>query len=1278
MSSMIGNGPSKRIYGSSIASQDGLLQYCLRTLVFEHNSKLKPKYQSRQVITTDMKPAKLSNLSYKHASISSIAEILSGGTVNGRERRTPKFPKELIKLLETALKRVVMRQDPAYDDALLRGTFGVFYGYYTTDAFQKSVKDNRKIEDLILMFFSKATGELQKRATDGEVKYIVNQHVAKFVRLILQVMRTNRLVGSESELIVRLSEYEAKLLQNSEILAVVPPSVESVPCPIEPLKLSQMPLTQKLQAIFHIDDLVMQSMIDDLQNRCTDDAVLRDLKQQLDLVNTQSGSSNKIGDFDQESSYFSWKQTEINDLTRAIVKLTGANPGLASANNADRNNWIKKETALRSRSNSTSSEISEVSKRISSFSISASSVAQETPATDRALLFYTPMDPHAYYHDLLEACLDYDMKMNELAQMEDVQDNATYSLLNIQSKGILSYCRSRWRVSEMTHKVNFIDVCKSRFLDSRLNLDQLDEAFAEIKEEGPLNFQMATKHDKGVYKKALVSLNESLFRDLYAEMQQVFISKIDTRILTLLEDHIYSDILFQDAAIETAHLFDELEQGVEDAANQAYSGLYEDILQAVEMEVLHVVRFGASLFSEVQKFKKRYKRPILDIINVWHVYLRVTLPRYLADLPALMEQSYRTVQGQGADFAISDMFDLYRTVYQIHDLLKQFYPQYTSPINMDKYFRPVVLKWLLSADRAILELVPRIVEADRFNAFDETVAQDSVGNRRSQSVVLLFRSLNQHLTHLRDLQWPDEYWAAKLVTSLCRTFSEAIKDYCTRLEKLFGEETAMQVSQTVPSESASAVSFQQRLIARARDAMTKKEPIEPFHISESACLKLNNIEWSKVHLDMLEQSIDSAHLSSILEKYEGHKPAWVPGQNTLFTIKVVSAENLVPCDANGYSDPYVVLSDQKGKRVGKTRTIYTNLNPRWDESFDIPTTEPLWLAATVWDRDAGGEHDICGRCYFKLDPRYFSDFQPKDFHINLDTQGALTLKITMEGEMDDSTFYFARAFRFLDRAESDMTRSIVDKMTPFISTSLSRAVLQSLFNKPITIDNTIDSAYSLLNKAGFASTRVNQLLRHAQLTKADIEAPIEPLMQYLDNNFRVLDASLSRSALSKVMSKLWNYILLTLEDIIVPSLSTTKTKIRPPLKEHELDVVYNWLGFLKDTFAGDGGGLSEEELQTPQYHELLSVRFFYFDEVEELMRECDRMAATSLLKQEEVSKSGTLLRKAYNLGTIKKARDERKLIRQQLSSSEEIILRVSHPILVEISANYAGPPFASS
>lgn len=59
-------------------------------------------------------------------------------------------------------------------------------------------------------------------------------------------------------------------------------------------------------------------------------------------------------------------------------------------------------------------------------------------------------------------------------------------------------------------------------------------------------------------------------------------------------------------------------------------------------------------------------------------------------------------------------------------------------------------------------------------------------------------------------------------------------------------------------------------------------------------------------------------------------PEKVERNTFLFSVKIVIAENLVPLDSSPSSrlDTFVTLSDETGKRLAKTRTIYESLSPR--------------------------------------------------------------------------------------------------------------------------------------------------------------------------------------------------------------------------------------------------------------------------------------------------------------------------------------------------------------
>ena len=215
-------------------------------------------------------------------------------------------------------------------------------------------------------------------------------------------------------------------------------------------------------------------------------------------------------------------------------------------------------------------------------------------------------------------------------------------------------------------------------------------------------------------------------------------------------------------------------------------------------------------------------------------------------------------------------------------------------------------------------------------------------------------------------------------------------------------------------------------------------------------MKINNIEAARNLLDVMYNQIGVDEVASIMRNGSAGEIEGDSRSRFLFTVKIVQAEGLDPNDSLTL-DTFVTLSDERGHRskshllsdlrawlicqfsVAKTRTIYESLDPRWEQAFDISVEGSMWIAATIWDRTLIGDHKLVGRAYLRLDPRSFGDFMAHDLWLGLDgIQGRIQVRVSMEGEKDDVQFYFGRAFRSLKRAEGDMTRIIVDKVSLLI------------------------------------------------------------------------------------------------------------------------------------------------------------------------------------------------------------------------------------------------------
>ena len=165
-------------------------------------------------------------------------------------------------------------------------------------------------------------------------------------------------------------------------------------------------------------------------------------------------------------------------------------------------------------------------------------------------------------------------------------------------------------------------------------------------------------------------------------------------------------------------------------------------------------------------------------------------------------------------------------------------------------------------------------------------------------------------------------------------------------------------------------------VNRAKQTIAGERRVEPFHFQPRSCVKLNNVEAARKLLDLLYQRIDADKQASIVQAHlrSGDADAALDADDSvasvasrdvqthyIFTLKLVQAELAAAPwrDTDGVRGParvdtFVTLSDDRGERLAKTRTIYDTLSPRWEEVFDISVTTPIWVCL-LYTSDAADE-----------------------------------------------------------------------------------------------------------------------------------------------------------------------------------------------------------------------------------------------------------------------------------------------------------------------------------
>jgi len=1062
-----------------------------------------------------------------------------------------------------------------------------------------------------------------------------------------------------------------------------------------------MPLVLVVSRIFAVPYADVQADINRHKAVWTEKAALQDLKLYQAHLSLMTNKTLNVDDFDGEDAYEAWRNQEVPELSQMILAILQSNPELAKSSSGGSVPQFRHSPTLDLACADSSRQDSQSSDTGSSFAadqpVDLATLSIRDDASDGTSYTFIPPDPRAYYHVIVKEALSYDLADANRNRAEEASEAPSTSLLSKQSTELLNEIAHRWRLPLFSRLIIFLDVIREKYVNQDIDLDTLDAAFNHVKEP-PLppdkksnrmshvpvqapTFDRSrwTKHDYALNQDILTSLHETLLRELFELMMYVYETKPPPLgpVMYILESHIYDDPTFPGTEEDMDRFSEQLRVALKQKAGDVYRDLLAKHIPDTkeEWEFYHVIELGRAVVKLCERIQKRYRKtPEVMGVSPMMCLVEKMFPAYASDARDLVARIMEVAHSKKEEVPVQDGFDLYKELVEIRRIHGDALPSRKFAFNIEGLLQDFVWRWIEVTDQNLIGWVENAFKADAFQIESQNpIPSDE--ERHSVSVVDIFRSFNQSIEQIVSLNWDNDLQYAKFMTAVSKSIGIALARYCELVEQKFAREMDRM---TPEQEAAMRQTRQEKWLSMAKDMYNQKEKAEPFQFYPESLVKLNNIEYAMMQLDKLEREIGVDACAEVVQKHTPAPAQRMRNNNFVFTIKIIEAEDLKACDMNGLSDPYVVLGDEYQKRLAKTRVIYGNLNPRWDETIDITTNGPLNIVATIWDWDTLGDHDCVGRTSLKLDPSHFRDYMPREYWLDLDTQGRLLLRVSMEGERDDIQFYFGKSFRTLKRTERDMTRKITDKLSSFIGETLSRRTLKALLGRGMTVASV--TSY-------FRATRPQSVVQGP--TQADITHALGPLFTYFDENFAIMKQTLTDPAMIMVMTRLWKEALATIESLLVPPLSDKLSQQRP-LTQQELDIVFKWLKMLFDFFHaadedGNVEGVPMDVLKSPKYHELQNLNFFYFEATEDLIRTSESMAAASARRQQETAAQrlnrqsapatlshtfggaaglvGMPTRKhktimlSRNLGTMRKAKEEKRK-EAQAEPNDDMILRI--------------------
>jgi MUN domain len=789
----------------------------------------------------------------------SAMDLLKDFSGSGRHT-SQKFPHGFMAALDKRVTGVLVGTEklPEFNnDPLIKRSFGAFLNEFMNPVKRKNLERDRKMEDLLLIFYANGVKELQKgKAPDDDSwKWMSDRHLAMFIRLISSILRDNDWARDRPELANRLQNLEKKLLMHDMDLTVDSTSnggsagtTIEVEVPLS-YEVKDMPLVLLISRIFDISYGKIQDDINQHKSQWTEEAALKDLKIYQQCISLKTKNTINFEDFDTESAYESWKKNEIHEVSQMLFAIMQINPNLAKTSTGTSLPQLQNIT---SPSESTFAEISrtlsENPDSMDSFSIDhamdfAAMNIKDDPAHEGVEVPFTfiPPDQRLYYKAIVKETL-----LNDIREQDPADAPGESPLLSKKSTELLTEIASRWRVPTFSRRILLLDAVRELYEERDIGLETVDRGFIYFKQmpdektkskrkstggqELVSDWTKWTLKDLTMYQQCLAAIHANILRDLFQVLQGIYGPKSPAfgMFMYVLTTHLYDDDLFPKSGSDLDQFGDKLAVAFRERAGEVYSELLEKHIPKGEdqWEFFHVIQLGKGVVTLCDKIQKRFKKtPSFFGASPLTILVKRIFPNLAEDAQHLVRRIMDNAKNSGNEIPIEDGFELYREFVDIRNVHKSVLPDEPFKFHLEDTVQEFAWRWLQRIEENLPNWVEQGVKQDQFQMMSPP-GSGGEEERYSASAFDMFRSIRETRNQLKELNWDDPYQHAKFSTRVAKAVGLGVARYCELLEQKFSKEMDRL---TPEQEAALNQSQQEKWMQLAKNALTGPEKVEPFN-----------------------------------------------------------------------------------------------------------------------------------------------------------------------------------------------------------------------------------------------------------------------------------------------------------------------------------------------------------------------------------------------------------------------------------------------------------------